>query len=303
MQHAIARSSRARGVLTWLARPSARACSSSGSGSGGGSGGSVATDDTEGKSSVFTWGCGPALGSGAKKFALWGYGPFSPTPTRVPLDDSLSPVSVACGSDHVAVLCAGGEAQTWGANGSGRLGRDKAAAPADAPHSTDAAGAATFVSVACGDNHTAFIDGAGRLHTCGFGGSKVSGPAGLGYYNKAQWSPQLVPDTTGQPGGDAAASAGGAAGSRAVCVSAGKNHTAVVTEDGRLRTFGRGAYGVLGHEDGGSVDSLDPTLVYELEDHKVVKCASGKSFNMALTDEGQVYAWGRNEAGQVSSLL
>lgn len=50
----------------------------------------------------------------------------------------------------------------------------------------------------------------------------------------------------------------------------------------------------------GSADqlSLTPTSVQELAPYRIVDIAAGDAHCLALTDEGEVYAWGTNTMGQ-----
>jgi len=78
-----------------------------------------------------------------------------------------------------------------------------------------------------------------------------------------------------------------------VKVAMGPSHTAVVTNDGELYTFGWGAHGVLGH---GTKDihSFTPQLVQYFNDNniRVKDVAVGKHHTAALTTNGEVYTWG-----------
>ena len=59
-----------------------------------------------------------------------------------------------------------------------------------------------------------------------------------------------------------------------VKVACGRLHTVVVTEDGKVLTFGSGKVGQLGHGD--SADSKLPKVVEGLAGHHVVDVACGK---------------------------
>ena len=67
-------------------------------------------------------------------------------------------------------------------------------------------------------------------------------------------------------------------------------HSAVLTEEGRVYTFGRGSSGQLGH---GSREKRDvPTLVRALETIEIKQIQCGYEFTVALSTSGYVYAWG-----------
>ena len=74
-------------------------------------------------------------------------------------------------------------------------------------------------------------------------------------------------------------------------VDLGEDHAAVLTEEGKVYTVGRGWYGQLGHGEEEEIAHV-PALVKALEtvDIKQVQC--GDTFTMALSTSGYVYAWG-----------
>jgi RCC1 and BTB domain-containing protein len=86
-------------------------------------------------------------------------------------------------------------------------------------------------------------------------------------------------------------------GKKARQVSCGGFHTAVVTDDGNLYTFGGGEHGQLGHND--RVNKLKPTLVDALEGVFVSQITCGWSHSVALTANGKVYTWGNGDHGKL----
>ena len=86
-------------------------------------------------------------------------------------------------------------------------------------------------------------------------------------------------------------------GKRPIQLSCGGFHTAVVTEDGRLYTFGGGEHGQLGHND--RVNKLKPTLVQALEDVFISQVTCGWSHSVALDAGGCVYTWGNSDHGKL----
>ncbi|XP_019851476.1 PREDICTED: E3 ubiquitin-protein ligase HERC2-like [Amphimedon queenslandica] len=88
-------------------------------------------------------------------------------------------------------------------------------------------------------------------------------------------------------------------GDRIVHISAGSMHSAAVTEDGVLYTWGKGSYGRLGH--GNAEDKLIPTIVEGLNGVKIVQvdCGSGDAHTLALDDTGQVWSWGDGDYGKL----
>lgn len=80
-------------------------------------------------------------------------------------------------------------------------------------------------------------------------------------------------------------------------IACGGFHTAVVTEDGRVHTFGGGEHGQLGHGD--KVNKVKPTLVEALVGIFVTQITCGWSHSVALTTNGKVYTWGNGDHGKL----
>jgi alpha-tubulin suppressor-like RCC1 family protein len=85
---------------------------------------------------------------------------------------------------------------------------------------------------------------------------------------------------------------------RVVFAAAGGLHSAVVTMEGRVFTWGYGVYGQLGHND--EHDQLVPTEVAgELGGCKAVTLAAGDARTMVVTHDGALWGCGRGEHGQL----
>ncbi|XP_072300864.1 RCC1 and BTB domain-containing protein 1-like isoform X2 [Eucyclogobius newberryi] len=77
-------------------------------------------------------------------------------------------------------------------------------------------------------------------------------------------------------------------------------HVLLATEDGELFAWGHNGYSQLGN--GTTNQGISPVLVSaNIINKKVTKVACGSHHSMALTDSGEVYAWGYNNCGQVGS--
>ncbi|XP_020272328.1 ultraviolet-B receptor UVR8, partial [Asparagus officinalis] len=83
-------------------------------------------------------------------------------------------------------------------------------------------------------------------------------------------------------------------------VSCGEYHTAALSENGEVYTWGLGSMGQLGHCSLQSCDKeLIPRRVVSLEGIVVKDVACGGVHSCALTTKGALYAWGGGQAGQL----
>lgn len=85
--------------------------------------------------------------------------------------------------------------------------------------------------------------------------------------------------------------------------SAGHYHSAVLTSEGRLFLWGRNSYGQLG--DGTSVQKNTPTEITDRfglhPGERIVEVSLGNFHSSALTSEGRLFLWGRNDCGQLGN--
>lgn len=74
----------------------------------------------------------------------------------------------------------------------------------------------------------------------------------------------------------------------------GLRHSAAITEDGSLYTFGSGNWGVLGHGNEKDVrfDQPKPVDYFVKKGIKIKDVALGEYHTAALTDDGNLYTWG-----------
>jgi len=154
-------------------------------------------------------------------------------------------VMVACGRAHTVVVTAGGLVWTCGTGEDGRLGHGDTAAREELTDiGVERFGGAQIVLVAAGADHTVAMEAEGRVWSWGRGSRGC-----LGHNDEID---RHVPTQLADE------AFGGAA---AVVVAAGGIHTATVTEDGNLFTWGFGAYGQLGLGDDNN--RLAPTKYYK----------------------------------------
>jgi regulator of chromosome condensation len=227
--------------------------------------------------------------------------------------------AVSCGPLHSAAIDASGEVWTWGCNDDLALGRSgpehtpapvewsaPAAAGAAAADGAAAAAAAAaipaarpeIVAVTCGDCHTAFLTSDGRVLLCGtFKGTN-------GYIgHSANLEKSRVPlEVEGLPSSRRK-------GKRAVQIASGVNHLVVLLADGDVHVLGDGEQGVLGriqrtrHRRTGLAACdrvvLPPRRRGAPGKVRATAVFAGEYHCFAVTADGDVYAWGLNNFGQL----
>ena len=87
-----------------------------------------------------------------------------------------------------------------------------------------------------------------------------------------------------------------AAGSDVVQVAAGRTHNLALRSDGTVSAWGINEHGELG--DGTTTDRFTPVQARGLTG-VMTQVAAGEEFSLALRSDGTVWAWGRNDRGQL----
>ena len=80
-------------------------------------------------------------------------------------------------------------------------------------------------------------------------------------------------------------------------VSLGDDHSAVITEEGGLFTWGAGMYGQLGH--GSNNNEVLPKKVFELMGTKITQVSCGRCHTLVATEFGKIISFGLNGSGQL----
>lgn len=134
--------------------------------------------------------------------------------------------------------------------------------------------------IACGSGHSLIVTSNGAVYTWGRGDDGRLGHSDMAW----KYIPRLVSALVCH---------------KVVQATCGSYHTAAVTEDGHLYTWGGGMYGKLGH--GNEMGHSTPTRVEALfkDGIKVTSVACGSRHTVALDAEGQIFSWGDRELGVV----
>uniref|UniRef100_A0A3B4TDV0 Probable E3 ubiquitin-protein ligase HERC4 n=1 Tax=Seriola dumerili TaxID=41447 RepID=A0A3B4TDV0_SERDU len=202
--------------------------------------------------------------------------PFTPSTPNALCNIQVS--QVACGSQHSVALTKDGQVYTWGQDSRGQLGLGKVKTDTNSPQHLRSLSAIPLVQVAAGGEQSFALSVSGGV----FGwGRNDRGQLGLGDTTDRQ-TPTPVHYLNKR---------------KTIHISCGTDHTAVLTKDGAVFTFGSGQYGQLGHNS--FRDGLRPRLVAELWGAKVTKIACGRHHTLVLTHSRRVYSFGREEQGQL----
>ncbi|MCW5808717.1 MAG: hypothetical protein KIT31_40580, partial [Deltaproteobacteria bacterium] len=142
----------------------------------------------------------------------------------------------------------------------------------------------TFTSVSFNQNTSSAIDSAGRVWSWGDGGS--------GMLCLGDTLDRRIPHRV---------DAFGAAGTTAIALSRGYDHVLILRSDGTVWSCGLNGVGQLGDGTSGTANNRAvPTQVVGLPANIVQVLASSQT-SYALTAGGQVYAWGRNQYGNLGN--
>ncbi|XP_041975943.1 X-linked retinitis pigmentosa GTPase regulator-like [Aricia agestis] len=181
-------------------------------------------------------------------------------------------VAVSCGDEHSAVICQNGRVFVFGANAWGQLGlghRDEVTRPSCVkwlkPHRA--------LFVACGRAHTVFATDTNCVYSVGCNDEGQLGTGDLEH----RTVPQLV-ELEGEH--------------RVAQVSAGSNHTALLTDEGRVFVCGSNTEGQLGLGE----ETRSCTKFTELSFvEKIAFVECGYYHTVFITSKGAVFITGDNE--------
>uniref|UniRef100_A0A671W751 HECT and RLD domain containing E3 ubiquitin protein ligase 3 n=1 Tax=Sparus aurata TaxID=8175 RepID=A0A671W751_SPAAU len=225
---------------------------------------------------VFAWGAGEGgqLGLGTAEAAV-----RIPRLVKRLCDHRIS--QVMCGNQHCIALSRDGQLFTWGQNTSGQLGLGKGEPSKLSPHPLKSLAGIPLAKITAGGDHSFALSLSGAVF--GWGKNKAGQ---LGLNDKQDRAvPCHIKFLRSQ---------------KVVHISCGDEHTAALTKDGGLFTFGDGSWGQLGH--GSTNNELLPRRVLELMGTEVSQITCGRHHTLAFVpSSGVVYAFGCNSHGQLGT--
>ncbi|GMS97942.1 hypothetical protein PENTCL1PPCAC_20117, partial [Pristionchus entomophagus] len=133
----------------------------------------------------------------------------------------------------------------------------------------------TVVDVASGEKHTVFLAEDGKLWSVG---GNEQGQLGRGDSSAGSYTIYPIPAPTS---------------SKFVQISAGRAHTAAITEDGRLFVWGCNVHGQCGMR--GADKWEKPKRVQEI--NEAIQVACGPDHTIVLTESGRIYTFGQQHDG------
>lgn len=206
---------------------------------------------------------------------------------------------VCAGDRHSAVITDTGRVMSWGCGERGRLGIGQLPLRAvqDIPKVTPLT---LFVTaLAAGRSHMIAITDHYEVFAWG---DNDSLQLGMGNRDRRTvWTPTLIPSLIG---------------AKVVQVSCGEKHSCIITESGRMMTFGDGKFGKLGH--GNEAEVGVPQVVDKMLGMRCKHVIAGRDFTYAVCeedvvgmgDDGEIgkqgtrlraWAWGKGNDGKLGS--
>uniref|UniRef100_A0A673TQL6 HECT and RLD domain containing E3 ubiquitin protein ligase 4 n=1 Tax=Suricata suricatta TaxID=37032 RepID=A0A673TQL6_SURSU len=255
-------------------------------------------------------------------------------PEQVVALDAQNIVAVSCGEAHTLALNDKGQVYAWGLDSDGQLGLLGSEECIRVPRNIKSLSDIQIVQIACGYYHSLALSKASEVFCWG---QNKYGQLGLGIDCKKQTSPQLIKSLLGIPFMQVAA--GGAHSfvltlsgaifgwgrnkfgqlglndendryvpnllkslrtQKIVYICCGEDHTAALTKEGGVFTFGAGGYGQLGHNS--SSHEINPRKVFELMGSIVTQIACGRQHTSAFVpSSGRIYSFGLGGNGQLGT--
>ncbi|KAG8134392.1 hypothetical protein E2320_007525 [Naja naja] len=164
-------------------------------------------------------------------------------------------------------------------NENGQLGLGKAMGYIKEPQLVQALEGIPLVNIAAGSAHSMVVSMFGTVYSWG---KNMFGQLGLGD-TEDRYIPTNVKALEQK---------------KTVFISCGGEHTAVLSKDGLVCTFGSGCYGQLGHNS--TCNELFPRLVAELFGAQVTQVACGRWHTLVYVPGlGEVYSFGYGAEGQL----
>ncbi|XP_065264696.1 probable E3 ubiquitin-protein ligase HERC4 isoform X1 [Emys orbicularis] len=283
---------------------------------------------------VFVLDDGTVYTCGCNDLGQLGHEKSRKRPEHVGALDAQNIVSASCGEAHTLALNDKGQVYAWGLATDGQLGLPGTEECIRIPRNIKSLSDIQIMQVACGYCHSLALSKGSEVYSWG---QNKYGQLGIGYEFKKQTSPQLIKSLLGIPFAQIAA--GGAhsfvltlsgaifgwgrnkfgqlglndendryvpnllkslRSQKIIHICCGEDHTAALTKEGGVFTFGAGGYGQLGHNS--TSHEINPRKVFELMGSIVTQIACGRQHTSAFVpSSGRIYSFGLGGNGQLGT--
>jgi hypothetical protein len=138
----------------------------------------------------------------------------------------------------------------------------------------------TVTGLSAGGTHSLILAG-GQVYAAGSDRYGQLGQGAVNGANKTSFTSVAIPSST------------------PVAVSAGGNHSLIVTASGKVFACGDNFYGQLARPATTASSGTLVEVVFPGLSTKIVSAAAGADHNLAVDENGGVWVWGRNDSGQL----
>lgn len=202
-------------------------------------------------------------------------------PRNIKFFNDIHVIQVSCGMQHSLALTIDGRLFSWGSNSHGQLGvgRVSSSSSTEIPNLVETLRGVPLTEISAGGHHSMALSFSGAV----FGWGRNSfGQLGLDN-GTDQLFPVQIKSIRSQ---------------RVRHIVCGEDHTAVLTEDGGVFTFGAGGNGQLGHNSNSHQNQ--PRKVLELMGTLITQIDCGRKHTVAYAlKSGRVYTFGLGAYGQL----
>ncbi|XP_028401889.1 RCC1 and BTB domain-containing protein 1-like [Dendronephthya gigantea] len=203
-------------------------------------------------------------------------------PKKVEKLSKLNITSFSFGSaPHVLALTGSGQVYGWGGNSYSQVGLASSSSVQAPTLIGGALSGKTVTKIACGGNHSLALISTGEVYAWGYNNSGQIGSGST--VNQA--TPRKVTAGIGSK--------------EIVNIACGQSSSMAIDNNGELYSWGYNGNGQLGL--GCNTNQPNPCRVTGLIGTFVTKIVCGYAHSLALSDTGNIYAWGANQNGQLGT--
>jgi alpha-tubulin suppressor-like RCC1 family protein len=212
-------------------------------------------------------------------------GATMPTLNPVEIMYPMRCIQISCGRKHILALLDGGFVASWGTGYFGQLGHGDDSSW-DTPRMINmlepSYTGSKVIQIVCGGSHSGALTERGQVFMWGLNRNGQCGVSDKAGDSIQEPKPVDMSRLEGE---------------QATSVVCGRNHSAMVTAEGRVYCWGAASFGRLGHADAKKKQSV-PLAVPFFSTIPVHSLSSGDFHMLALGHNCAVYSWGYGAEGQ-----